>query len=137
MHRQPGHNAQPHTRLPPSFLVTDARMTSQLKVALIRKLRGSLICLAYCSACYSWVFVQPSIVLYVYLPSHKTGNSWQMSGLLVQELNVCTVPFGSVLKTWSITCKGLCQHIQNSYPAEKRYCKIEYVACDSRMRIRG
>ena len=35
-------------------------MTSQLKVELIRKLRRSLICLAYLfMTCYPWVFVQP------------------------------------------------------------------------------
>ena len=44
---QPGHKTRPYIRLPPSFLDMDAWMTSQLKVSLIRKLRGSLMCLAY------------------------------------------------------------------------------------------
>ena len=35
------------TWLPPSFLALDAWMTSQLNGALIRKLRGTLTCLAY------------------------------------------------------------------------------------------
>ena len=54
----------------------NAWMTSQLNVALIRRLRGSLMCLAYFSnmlfrgVCTSW--------------------NWQTSGRLVQELNVCT-----------------------------------------------
>ena len=44
---------------PDCFLAMDAWMTSQLSVALIRKLCGSLICLAlYFSTCYQWVFVQ-------------------------------------------------------------------------------
>ena len=43
----PGHNTQPHAQLPPSFLVTDAWMISQLNVALIGKLHGSLLCLAH------------------------------------------------------------------------------------------
>ena len=40
-------NTRPHVRLPPSFLAMDACMTSQLNVALIRKLLWSLMCLAY------------------------------------------------------------------------------------------
>ena len=57
---QPGHNKRPHARLPPSFLGLDAWMTSQLNVALIRKLRVSLMCLAYFFYLLSiWVFVQP------------------------------------------------------------------------------
>ena len=44
---KPGHNTRPHARLPPNFLGMDARMTLQLNVTLIRKLRGSLMSLAY------------------------------------------------------------------------------------------
>ena len=47
MRGQPGNNARPHVRSPPSFLGMDAWMTSQLNVALIRKIRGSLMCLDY------------------------------------------------------------------------------------------
>ena len=43
----PGHNTRLHARLPPSFLGMDAWVTSELKVALIRKIRGALMCLAY------------------------------------------------------------------------------------------
>ena len=52
-------------------------MTSQLNVDLIRKLRGSLMCLAY--------FVD---MLSVGVCSTK---HWQTADRLVQELNVCTV----------------------------------------------
>ena len=38
MHGLPKHNTWPHTRLPPSFLGMDVWMTSQLNVALNRKL---------------------------------------------------------------------------------------------------
>ena len=41
------HKTRLHTRLPPRFLGMDAWMTSQLKLALICKLCGSLMCLAY------------------------------------------------------------------------------------------
>ena len=49
---QPGQSTRPHARLPPRFLGMDACMTSQLDVALIRKLRDSMMCLAYCLQCY-------------------------------------------------------------------------------------
>ena len=52
-------------------------MTSQLNVALIHKLRGSLIYLAY-------FFDMLAIGLF-------TNRLQQTSGRLVQELNVCTV----------------------------------------------
>ena len=58
MRGEPGHNTQPHTRLPPSFLDIDAWMTSQMNVALFRKLHGSLMCLPYFWKYYSCVFVQ-------------------------------------------------------------------------------
>ena len=44
---QPGHNTRPHAWSPPSFLGMNAWMTSKLNAALIRTLRGSLMCLAY------------------------------------------------------------------------------------------
>ena len=49
-----------HDRLQPSFLEKDAWMTLQLNVALIRKLRGSFMCLAYYFVLeyYPWVCVQ-------------------------------------------------------------------------------
>ena len=46
MSGQPRHNTRPRARLPPSFLGMDAWMTSQLNVALIRKLRVALMYLA-------------------------------------------------------------------------------------------
>ena len=49
----------------------------QLNVALVRKLRGSLKCLAY--------FLDMSFMVVC------TTRHWQTSGRLVQELNVCTV----------------------------------------------
>ena len=76
MRGQLGHWTRPHTRLPSSFLGMDAGMTSQLKVASICKLHGSLICLAY--------FLTSSLGV-------CTIRHWQTSGRLVQELNVCTV----------------------------------------------
>ena len=44
MRGQLGHNTRPHAQLPPSFLGMDAWMTSQLNLALIRKLRETLMC---------------------------------------------------------------------------------------------
>ena len=44
---QPGRNTRLHSRMLHNFLGMDAWMTSQMKVALIRKVRGSLMCLAY------------------------------------------------------------------------------------------
>ena len=69
-----------HDRTPYYHPVSWARMrqlTSQLNVALIRKLRGSLVCLAY-------FFDMLSMDV-------CTTRHWQTSGRLVQELNVCTV----------------------------------------------
>ena len=45
MRVQPGHT-RPHARLQPLLHGTDTWMTSQLNVALIRKLHESLMCLA-------------------------------------------------------------------------------------------
>ena len=77
MHGQLGYNTQPHALLPPSFLGMAAWMTSQLNVALIRKLRRSLMCLASFFGMLSMGVC--------------TTRYWQTSGRLVQELNVCTV----------------------------------------------
>ena len=77
MRGQPGRYTRPHTRLPPSFQGMDAWMTSQLNEALIRKLRGPLMCLAY--------FIE-MLSIGVCITRH-----WQVSGRLVQELYACTV----------------------------------------------
>ena len=61
-----GHNTQPDTQLPPSFLGMDAWMTSQLNLALIRSF--DMLSMDFCTA------------------RHR-----QLSGRLVQELNVRTV----------------------------------------------
>ena len=77
MRGQPEHNIRLHARLPIIFLCMDAWMTSQLNVALIHKLRGSLMCLDY--------------VFHMLSMGVCTTRHWQTSGLLVQELNICTV----------------------------------------------
>ena len=59
------------------FLGVDALMTPQLNVAVIRKVRGSLMCFAY-------YFDMLSMGV-------CTTSHWQTSGRLVQELNVYTV----------------------------------------------
>ena len=46
MRGQPGHNAQPHARLKPSFQGIDAWITSELNEALVCKLRVSLMSLS-------------------------------------------------------------------------------------------
>ena len=74
---QPRHDTRPHARLQPIFLCMDAGMTSQLNVALIRKLHGSLMCLAY-------TFNMLSTSLF-------TTSQLQTSGRLMSQLNVCTV----------------------------------------------
>ena len=58
MRGKPGHNTQPHTRLPPNHLDIDARMTLKLNRALICKLCGSFMCLDYFLTCYPCVVVQ-------------------------------------------------------------------------------
>ena len=77
MRGQPGHNTRLHVRLPPSFRGMDAWMTSKLNVALVCKLRGSLVCLAYSFG---------MLAMCVF-----TTRQWQTAGRLVQEFNVCTV----------------------------------------------
>ena len=47
MRGQTGHNTRPYARLPSRILGMDAWTTSQLNVALVSKLRGPLMCLAY------------------------------------------------------------------------------------------
>ena len=74
---QPGHKTRPHALFPPSVPGMGAWMTSQLNVALIGKLRGSLKCLYYLFDILSM--------------GDCTRKHWQTSGRLVQELNACTV----------------------------------------------
>ena len=71
------HNTRLHGPLPPSFLGIAVWMTSQLNVALQRKLHRSLMCLAY-------FFNMLSM-------SVCRSRQWQTSSRLVQESNVCTV----------------------------------------------
>ena len=61
MHGPTGHNTQPHALLPPSVLGMDTLITSQLNVALIRKIhvRVLFMCLAYLLTYYPWLFVWP------------------------------------------------------------------------------
>ena len=66
-----------HDRTTDYHPVPWAWMNSQLNVALISKLRGQLICLAY-------FFDMLSMVV-------CTIRHWETSGRLVQELNACTV----------------------------------------------
>ena len=77
MRGQSGDYTRPHARSSPSFLGMDAWMTSQLNVALIRKLRGSLMCLVY--------------VFDMLCRGICTTRHWRPSGRLVQELYVSTV----------------------------------------------
>ena len=77
MREQTVHDARPHARSPTSFLCMDAWRTSQLNVAYIRMLRGSLMCLAYL---FGISFIDVC-----------TTRHWQTSGRLVQELNACTI----------------------------------------------
>ena len=85
MRGQSGHNTRLDTRLPPSFLGMDAWMTSQLNVALARKLRGSLMFLAC---------IVEVLAIGVFTTRHL-----MTSGRLVQELNVCTVWRGLIVCT--------------------------------------
>ena len=60
MRGQPGHNTRPYARLLSlSFLGMGAWLASPMNVALISKLRESLIFLAYFLTCYPFMFVQP------------------------------------------------------------------------------
>ena len=70
---QPGHSTRLHAQFPPSFLDMDACTTSQLNVALVRK----LLC--------AWLIFDTLSI------SVCTTRHWQTSGKLVQEVNVCTV----------------------------------------------
>ena len=76
MRKQPRHNTRPHDRLPSSFLGMD-RQTSHLNIALIRKIRGSLMCLAYFLTCYPREFGQP-------------GTGRHLVGRLAHEFIDCT-----------------------------------------------
>ena len=81
-----------------SFLGMDTRMTSQLFVPLIYKLRGSFMCLANCLTCYQWVFLQPC-----------TGRQ----PVDLQELNVYTV---GLHISWISTADGLlCMDLHEFY----------------------
>ena len=71
-----GRNTRPHDKLPSSSLGKDAWVTS-LKVTFIHKDMWLIDALAYS-------FDMSSMGVY-------TTRYWQKSGLLVQELNVCTV----------------------------------------------
>ena len=93
MHEQPGHNKPPYAQLLPSFLGMGVWMTLLLKVALIHKLRGSSMCLAYS-------FDMLSMAVYAI-------RHWQTTGRLVQELKACTLA-GAVAQHY-ILCSILLQ----------------------------
>ena len=78
MRGQPGYDTRLHARLPPSCRSMDALMISQQTriVALVCKLRGSLMCLTF--------FDMLSM-------GFCTTRHWQTSGRIVQELNVPTL----------------------------------------------
>ena len=76
MHGQPGHIKRADARLQPSYLDMEAWMTSQLNIALISKLRGSLMCLAF--------------FLHV-IQGCLYNQAMADVQLKVQDLNVCTV----------------------------------------------
>ena len=69
-------------------------MTSPLNVAMIRKLRGSLMCVDY--------------VLDVFSKGVCTTGNWKTSGRLVQELNVYTVVVGR----FSFSSIGIFQYLK-------------------------
>ena len=77
MHGQPCQYTRPHVRLLSSFQCINAWINLQLKVALIHKLRGSLM----------WLTSFPDMLCM----GVCTTRQWQTSGRLVQELNVSTV----------------------------------------------
>ena len=73
---QPRHDTRPHTRWPHSFLGINGWMTSQLNVALIRKLHGFVLSLDYIFDMLSKGFVQRG--------TGRHSVEWYL-----QELNVC------------------------------------------------
>ena len=77
MRGQPGHNTRLRVRLQPSFRGMAAWMTSKLSVALICKLRGSLVCLAC-----SFDMLAMGVC---------TTRQWQTAGRLVPEFKIGTV----------------------------------------------
>ena len=109
MQGQPRHYTWWHTWLPPSFQGMDAWMTSQLKEAVIHKLYGSLMCLAY-------FFDMLSLGV-------CTTRDWQTTGPPVQKLNVCTVPTPSYLdmSCWMVR---FCIMSRERWPA--RLCRSQY-----------
>ena len=54
-----GHNTRLKRLIATQFLGLDAWMTSLLTLACMRKLRGSLMCLAYLLTFYPWKLVLP------------------------------------------------------------------------------
>ena len=105
MSGQTRHNTRQHAQFPPSFLDMDACTTSQLNVVLVRK----LLC--------AWPFFDTLSI------GVCTTRHWQMSGQLVQELNVCTVQFLScTLDIYG--CVWYQAKKSNSF--EQTVCKNEY-----------
>ena len=97
MRKQSGHNTRPQARLPHRFLSMDAWMTSQLNVALFRKLRGSFICLAYFLTCYPRVFYRQALAdhrstaaaikcMYRYCTIEMVPLSWNGVGVIAIQL---------------------------------------------------
>ena len=111
---QPGDNTRPYARLPPSCVGMGVWMTSQLKVSLIRKLHGSLMCSAHD---FDMLFMGVC-----------TTEHWQTSGRLVQELNVCTVYVPhiheSVLQVELKLIVGGTEASRNKYTCELGFCWI-------------
>ena len=111
MRGQPGHSPWPHGWLLPGFQGMNAGMTSQPNVALICKLRWSLMCFAYIVGRLS--------------EGIGTFRHCQTSGRLVQDLNVCTVPnFVYVHHVTMIVFPLLRFH------QRKLFANSVYVSCD-------
>ena len=114
MRGEPGQDTRPHTRLPSNFLGMDAWMTSQLKVALSRKLRGLSMCLAY---------ICDKICMGV-----STTRHGQASGRLVQELSVRTV-----CTSIGVLLPRVCTNvfIKDILPIKSRWFSLHFLRSDS------
>ena len=108
---QSGYNTRPNANQFPEHGYDHRSLTSQLNEALIRKLRGSSMCLAY---------IIDMVCMGVCISRHS-----QLSGRLLQELNVCTVSclcasLGELTYRLVFACSGMAWQVTVGLITRKR-----------------
>ena len=146
MRGQSEHNTRLYARWPPIILDMDAWMTSQLNVALIRKLRGSLVCLNFFFSCFSLVLRNQALtdvwstvawIKCLYCTNIYFSNIMFECKIIPSILIMCIIctlrNITNLFLVCSISILQLCDCLGtilcNFYLCEWRYCYSQLKGC--------